>query len=108
MGDLTNEIPYQQYADEAYNRKNVIANNVATKAAKADKHLYGKAGAMGENVTFFPSKMSQETGEKAKDTLKNADAAYDKVQNIREEEMQDMQKRYELNTAKANAEKNKK
>lgn len=92
MSDLTNEIPYQKYADEAYSRKGVVGINKAVAESKT-RGLVGKAGAVGDNLKFI--------GGSTQKDLKAGDEAYDARQNQRESEMEDMQKRFELNSALA-------
>src|SRR5688572_5501449 len=84
------KIPFDKYAKDAYDRKVVLKESAETAKSKT-QGLPRKASAMGDTFGFFDGRQH------IKD-LAQSDKAYDERQNQRESEMEDMQKRFELNT----------
>ena len=87
------DIPYDQYAADAYQRMQEIAAALAQKQKNATGMLGGKPAAMGETYMTGPAGISGRSG------LYNdaaASQAFDATQNLRESELEDMQRRYEL------------
>lgn len=86
MADL--DIPFGKYAEDAYQRNRELARIVKNKDRDAKGMLGGKSAAQGEG---YPG------------NNKAAAAALDATQNVKEEEMEDMQRRYEINKVRGGA-----